>query len=87
MQQPPLLPEEALIRVLRLARFDGTGVLVLSGTFAVMAALGRDVPFAVIGLLGAAAGAVELHGSGHCGRLTPRLSLSELELWRWCVSL
>jgi hypothetical protein len=59
---PPLLPEETLFRVLRLARFDGLGVLVLGGLFAVMAAGGRDVPFAVIGLLAAGAGAIELHG-------------------------
>ena len=31
MQQPPLLPEETLVRVLRLARFDGMGALVLGG--------------------------------------------------------
>jgi hypothetical protein len=62
MQQPPLLPQETLIRVLRLARFDGMGSLVLGGMFALVAAAARDVPFAAIGLLAAGAGAVELHG-------------------------
>ena len=62
MQPPPLLPEETLFRVLRLARFDGLGVLVLGTVFAVMAAGARDIPFALIGLLAAGAGAVELHG-------------------------
>lgn len=63
MQQPPLLPDETLIRVLRLARFDGLGALVVGGMLALMAAAGRDIPFAAIGLLGAGAGAVELHGT------------------------
>jgi hypothetical protein len=63
MQQPPLLPQETLLRVLRLARFDGMGALVLGGMFALVAAAARDIPFAVIGLLAAGAGAVELHGA------------------------
>lgn len=62
MQQPPLLPEETLARVLRLARFDGTGALLLGGMFALSAAMSGERAFAVIGLLGAAAGAIELHG-------------------------
>lgn len=62
MPQPPLLPKETLVRVLRLARFDGMGALVLGGMFALVAAAARDFPFAAIGLLAAGAGAVELHG-------------------------
>jgi hypothetical protein len=62
MQQPPLLPEETLARVLRLARFDGMSVLVLSGMFALIAAAAGDFPFATIGLLASGAGAIELHG-------------------------
>lgn len=62
MQQPPLLPEETYLRVLRLARFDGLGAMVLGGMFALFAAAGGDIPLAVIGLLAAGAGAVELHG-------------------------
>lgn len=61
---PPLLPEEALARVLRLARFDGLGVLVVSGLFAVLSALVGDRTGAFIGLLIAGAGAIELHGGG-----------------------
>ena len=64
MQQPPLLPEETLERVERLARFDGLSLLLLGALFAVPAAAVRDVPFAMIGLLAAGAGAVELHGLG-----------------------
>jgi hypothetical protein len=63
MPSPPLLPDAALARVLRLARFDGMSVLVLGGIFALAAAAGRHVPFAAIGLLAAGAGAVELHGA------------------------
>lgn len=51
------------MRVLRLAKFDGLGVLLLGGVFALMAAGGQDVPFAVVGLLAAGAGAIELHGA------------------------
>lgn len=72
MQQPPLLPEEALTRVLRVARFDGTGALALGAIFALMAAAGGDFPFAVIGLLGAGAGAVELHGAALLRQGEPR---------------
>lgn len=63
MQQPPLLPEETLLRVLRLAKVDGVGVLLLGGLFAIMAASGGETRFAIIGLLAAGAGAVELHGA------------------------
>lgn len=72
MKQPPLLPEETLSRVVRIARFDGMGVLVLGSLFAVLSAAARDVPFAVIGLLAAGAGAVELHGVGLLHQAEPR---------------
>jgi hypothetical protein len=60
--KPPLLPSEALRRVMRLAKFDGTSLLVVSGAFALISAASRDVGGAVIGLLIAGAGAIELHG-------------------------
>jgi hypothetical protein len=72
MQQPPLLPEETLNRVVRLARFDGLSVLVLGTLFAISAAAAKDVPFAAIGLLAAGAGAVELHGIGLLRQAEPR---------------
>jgi hypothetical protein len=72
MQQPPLLPEETLVRVLRLARFDGTGVLVLGSIFALMAASAGEVRFAIIGVLAAGAGAVELHGAALLRQGEPR---------------
>ena len=61
--KPPLLPSERLRRVLRVARFDGASVLGLAGAFALVSAAFRDVTGAVIGLLVAAAGAIELHGA------------------------
>jgi hypothetical protein len=72
MSQPPLLPEETLLRVLRLARFDGTGALLLGGLFALAAAAGGNFPFAAIGLLAAGAGAVELHGAALLRQGEPR---------------
>lgn len=69
---PPLLPEETLARVLRIARFDGVGVLVLGGLFALMAAAARDIPFAAVGLLAAGAGAIELHGVALLREYEPR---------------
>lgn len=64
MPQPPLLPLETLARVLRLARIDGMGVVVFAGLYALLAAASGDTTGAVIGLLGAGAGALELHGAG-----------------------
>jgi hypothetical protein len=72
MQQPPLLPEETFARVLRLARFDGMGALVLGGMFALFAAAARDFPFAAIGLLASGAGAIELHGVALLRQSDPR---------------
>lgn len=72
MPQPPLLPEETLVRVLRLARFDGMGALGLGGMFALAAAASGDFPFAAIGLLAAGAGAVELHGAALLRQREPR---------------
>jgi hypothetical protein len=69
---PPLLPAEALTRVLRLARFDGMGVLVCSGLFAILSALGHDVLGTIIGLLVAGAGAMELHGGTLLEHRLPR---------------
>jgi hypothetical protein len=79
MPQPPLLPEEILARVLRLARFDGLSVLVLAALFACVMAVLREVPFAIVGLLAAGAGAVELHG-------VALLRRGEIRGLRWLVA-
>ena len=44
MQQPPLLPEETLVRVLRIARFDGIG----APTGAVRVAERKNVPLTAV---------------------------------------
>ena len=62
MNKPPLLPDEALRRVLRTAHLDGMGVLVISGAFALASAASRGRSGMIVGLLVAAAGAIELHG-------------------------
>jgi len=60
---PPLLPEETLHRVQRVARADGMSVLVIASLFALLAGLSGDFGGAIIGLLIAGAGALELHGA------------------------
>jgi hypothetical protein len=45
-----------------MARFDGLSVLLVAGSFALLSAYSRDITGAAIGLLVAAAGAIELHG-------------------------
>jgi hypothetical protein len=60
--KPPLLPSEILRRVLRVARIDGLSVLIIAGFFALISASSKDVSGALVGLLVAAAGAIELHG-------------------------
>lgn len=64
MQQPPLLPEETLIRVYRVARVDGSGILIVAAFFACVAAVSGDFLGAIAGLLVAGCGAMELHGAG-----------------------
>ncbi len=63
MKAPPLLPEETIRRVLRLAQIDGICVLALPGFFALASASLGDVTGVIVGLLIAAAGAIELHGA------------------------
>lgn len=69
---PPLLPTETLARVLRTARVNGTSVLVIAGTLALLSAAARDVFGTGVGLLVAAAGAIELHGAGLVRQGQPR---------------
>ncbi len=79
MQQPPLLPEEALLRVLRVSRANGMSVALVSGLFAVLAATSGDYVGAIAGLVVAGAGAMEVHG----GTL---LNHYDLRGSRWLVS-
>jgi hypothetical protein len=63
MQQPPLLPEAALARVLRVSRANGMSVVLVAGFFALLAAMAGDVAGAIGGLVVAGAGAMEVHGN------------------------
>jgi hypothetical protein len=62
--KPPILPAESLRRVVRIARFDGLSILIVAGGFALLSAASRDVSGALIGVIIAGAGAIELHGAG-----------------------
>jgi hypothetical protein len=64
MKKPPLLPEETLHRVLRMANFNGLSVLAVSGMLTLAVAASGDYVGVAIGLLVAASGAIELHGAG-----------------------
>jgi hypothetical protein len=64
MKAPPLLPDETLARVLRTANMDGISVMAIAGFLALASASMGDLYGAGIGLLVAAAGAIELHGAG-----------------------
>lgn len=68
MQQPPLLPEVVLARVMRTASLNGMACFLVGTFFAIAMALTREVPFAAVGLLAAGAGAIELHGLGRLRR-------------------
>jgi hypothetical protein len=72
MKPPPFLPEETLHRVLRVARLDGMSVAVIAGVFALISALAGDALGAVVGLLVAGAGAIELHGATLLEHSQPR---------------
>lgn len=69
---PPLLPKEVLDRILRLARFDGLSVVAIAGSLALVSATLGDHLGAVVGLVVAGAGAVELHGASLLARGEPR---------------
>jgi hypothetical protein len=62
-QQPPLLAHETFVRVLRVARLDGLSVMWFAGFFALVAAANGDFRGAIVGVIIAAAGAIELHGA------------------------
>ena len=60
--QPPLLPIETFARVLRTARLDGMGALLIATFFALTAASIGEISGATVWLLVAGTGAIELHG-------------------------
>jgi hypothetical protein len=60
---PPLLPDETLERVLRHARANGTGVMMVASMFALLGAVGGEVAHVLAWLLVAGTGAMALHGA------------------------
>lgn len=62
MNGPPPLPGEKLHRLLRLARLDGTSLLVIAGGFAVFSFATADWLGGATGVAAAACGAGELEG-------------------------
>lgn len=67
-KQPPLLPAESLRRVLRVARTNGTSVLLIAGFVALASAASQDRIDTVVGLLASASGALEIHGASQIAR-------------------
>jgi hypothetical protein len=63
MQQPPLLPEHVLARVTTVAHRNGLSVLLIASIAAVLEASRGSVFTAVVGVLAAGAGAMEVHGA------------------------
>ena len=72
MRTPPLLPEETLYRVLRVANFNGLSVLAVTGMITLAVASTGNYVGAGIGLAIAASGALELHGAGLLKSGNPR---------------
>jgi uncharacterized protein (TIGR04145 family) len=72
MRTPPLLPEETLYRVLRVANFNGLSVLAVTGMITLAVASTGNYVGAGIGLAIAASGALELHGAGLLKAGNPR---------------
>jgi hypothetical protein len=64
MKTPPLLPEETLHRVLRVANINGMSVLGIAGMLTLAVASTGNYVGAAIGLAIAGSGAIELHGAG-----------------------
>lgn len=62
MQQPPLLAEEVLARVLRMAWRNGWSVVIIASIAAVLQASLGQVLVAAAAVLAAGAGAMEVHG-------------------------
>ena len=72
LKAPPLLSDDTVPRLVRLARADGLSVVIVAASFALLSAFMGERAGAAIGLLVAGAGAVELHGASLLSRGAPR---------------
>lgn len=70
--KPPPLPFDIFERVLRVAHFDGRLLVVIAGTFAILAAMSRHAPPTIAGVIAAGWGATEIHGAGRLRHGDPR---------------
>ena len=70
--KPPPLPIDVFQRVLRVALFDGRLLLIIAGTFAVMAAMGRQPAPTIAGVIAAGWGALEIHAGNRLGQGDPK---------------
>lgn len=62
IEKPPPLPTEILDKAIRVATAHGRSILLVSGVFAVLAAMGQQMPATLAGVLVAGFGAMEKHG-------------------------
>ncbi len=76
---PPLLPEEVLRRVTRVASTDGLSILIVAGGLSLVSATMHDVAGTIVGLAVAGAGVIEMHGS-------TMLRRGEFSGLRWLVN-
>jgi hypothetical protein len=61
-EKPPPLPTEILDKAVRVATAHGRSILLVSGFFAILAAMGQQMPATLAGVLVAGFGAMEKHG-------------------------
>ncbi|WP_145929035.1 hypothetical protein OH491_07665 [Termitidicoccus mucosus] len=66
-QKPPPLPGDILNRVILVASVDGRLLLITLGALAVMFAMGGNIAGALVCVLAAGTGAMELHGASLLG--------------------
>ncbi|ATC64633.1 hypothetical protein CMV30_12060 [Nibricoccus aquaticus] len=69
---PPPLPSEILSRVLRVASMDGRLLMIVAGTMAILHAAAHQSTGAIVGVLVAGTGAIELHGASQLRSGDPR---------------
>lgn len=66
--KPPPIPEIALARVTKVAKIDGTLIMLFAGAGAFMAAMAGEYVATAAALLAAGTGAMEIHGSHQLDR-------------------
>ena len=70
--KPPPLPIETFERVIRVSRFDGKMLVIIAATFAAIAAMSRNAPPTIAGIIAAGLGLLEMRGSDRLQNGDPR---------------